>query len=143
MKKRIGYTCGVYDLFHVGHLNHLEKCKEKCDYLIVGVCDDDYVLKVKNKKAVINENDRLRIIKALKCVDEAHIVDVATTIDKVIAHKKFNFNVLFAGSDWKGTERFNETERAFKELYLDIETVFLPYTQGVSSTELRKEVERK
>ena len=142
MKKRIGYTCGVYDLFHVGHLNLLERCKERCDYLIVGICDDEYVRNIKNKEPVINENDRLRIIKALKCVDEVAMVDTLTTVDKIVAHEKFNFNVLFAGSDWEGSERFKETDRAFKERNLDIEVVFLPYTKEVSTTMLREKLKK-
>ena len=74
MAKKIGYTCGVYDLFHIGHLNLFERCKANCDYLIVGVCDDDYVRQYKSKDPVINETDRVRIVKALKCVDDAYIV---------------------------------------------------------------------
>lgn len=134
---KIGFTCGVYDLFHIGHLNLLEKCKQHCDYLIVGICTDDYVRTFKNKEPVINENDRMRIIGALKCVDEVAFVSNEETVDKVLAWNKFKFDVLFAGDDWKGTERFKETERAFKENNLDIEVVFFPYTQGVSTTQLR------
>ncbi|MBO7187810.1 MAG: adenylyltransferase/cytidyltransferase family protein [Clostridia bacterium] len=136
--KKIGYTCGVYDLFHVGHLNLFERCKEKCDYLIVGVCDDEYVRQVKRKEPVINQNDRARIVGALKCVDEVHIIDTETTIDKVLAIEKFPYNVLFAGDDWKGTERFNKTLESFKEKNLDVEVVFFPYTQGVSTSALRE-----
>ena len=136
--KKIGYTCGVYDLFHVGHLNLFERCKQKCDYLIVGVCDDEYVRQVKHKEPVINENDRARIVGALKCVDEVHIIDTETTIDKVLAIEKFPYNVLFAGDDWKGTERFNKTLESFKEKNLDVEVVFFPYTQGVSTSALRE-----
>jgi len=142
MAKKIGYTCGVYDLFHVGHLNLFERCKEKCDYLIVGVCDDDYVRTIKNKEPVINENDRARIVSALKCVDEVHIIDTNTTIDKVVAYEKFPYNVLFAGDDWKGTERFNNTLKSFKERGIDVEVVFFPYTQGVSTSALRENLKK-
>lgn len=139
-KIKIGYTCGVYDLFHIGHLNLFERCKKYCDYLIVGVCDDEYVRTIKNKQPVINEEDRRRIVGALKCVDEAVIIDTETTIDKFKAFKKFNFNVLFAGDDWKGTERFKQTELQFKENNLDIEVVFFPYTQGVSTSSIREQL---
>ena len=141
-KLKIGYTCGVYDLFHVGHLNLLERCKTKCDYLIVGVCDDKYVRDIKKKEPVINENDRLRIIGALKVVDEVHIVDTETTIDKILAISKFHFNVLFAGDDWKGSPRFIETERQFKEHGVDVEVVFFPYTKEVSTSKLREELKK-
>ena len=141
-KKKIGYTCGVYDLFHVGHLNLFERCKTQCDYLIVGVCDDNYVRTVKNKEPMINENDRTRIVNALKVVDEAHVIDLETTIDKMKALEKFNYNVLFVGDDWKGTDRFKATEKQFEENGIDVEIVFFPYTQGVSTSALREELKK-
>lgn len=98
-KYHIGYICGVFDLFHIGHLNLLEKCKSMCDILIVGVCNDEYVRKVKEKEPVFPENQRLRIINALKVVDDAVLVDIETTNDKMIALKKFNFDVLFSGEE--------------------------------------------
>lgn len=140
MKKyHIGYTCGVYDLFHVGHLNLFERCKEMCDILIVGVCDDKYVRDVKQKEPVINENDRLRIVNALKSVDEAYLVDIETTNDKMLALKKFKFDVLFSGDDWKGSERYNKTEKDFKEFGVSIE--YLPYTKEISTTMIKKSIE--
>ena len=140
---KIGYTCGVYDLFHVGHLNLFENCKKECDYLIVGVCDDEYVRNVKQHPPVICEEDRLRIVSALKCVDEAHIINTEITIDKILAWNQFKFDKLFVGSDWKGTERFLKTEEQVKELGLDIEIVFFPYTQGVSTSGIRKQLKDK
>lgn len=142
-KIRVGYTCGVYDLFHVGHLNLFERCKKQCDYLIVGVCDDEYVRNVKNKEPVIGENDRARIVQALKCVDEVHIINTEVTVDKSLAKSKFNYNLLFVGDDWKGTPRFIETERRFKEEKADVEIVFLPYTKEVSTTMLKNKIENK
>ena len=141
-KMKIGYTCGVYDLFHVGHLNLFERCKKQCDYLIVGVCDDDYVRTVKGKEPVINEKDRARIVGALKVVDEAVIIDTKVTVDKMLALKKFGFNKLFVGDDWKGTPRFIETEKQFKENQIDVEIVFLPYTKSVSTSKLREELKK-
>ena len=87
----IGITFGVYDLFHIGHLNLLERCKEMCETLIVGICDDDYVRNVKHKEPIINEKDRARIIKALKCVDDVVIVDTEITNDKMLALNKIKF----------------------------------------------------
>ena len=88
MKKyKIGYTCGVFDLFHVGHLNLLERCKEYCDILIVGVCDDKYVRDIKKKEPVYTEDQRTRILNALKVVDKAEIVTIEETEDKMIALK--------------------------------------------------------
>lgn len=139
MKKyKIGYTCGVFDLFHVGHLNLLERCKGQCDYLIVGMCDDDYVRRIKKKEPIIKEDDRLRILNALKCVDRAEKVDIATTDDKMLAWSRFKFDVLFSGDDWKGSERYKKTEQQFGKIGVSIE--YLPYTKGVSTTDIAKKM---
>ncbi len=135
---KIGYTCGVFDLFHVGHLNLLERCKEKCEHLIVGICDDKYVTDIKKKNAVFTENERLRIVKALKVVDEAFLIDIETTNDKMLAQKKFRFDVLFSGDDWKGSERYRKTEEEFKHLGVDI--VYFSYTKGVSTTDIKEKM---
>lgn len=141
MKKyHIGYTFGVFDLFHVGHLNLLERCKEQCDILIVGVCDDNYVRNIKNKEPVYNENDRVRILNALKCVDEADLVDIETTNDKMIALEKFKFDVLFSGDDWKGSERYNRTEKQFEKYGVKIE--YLPYTKGISTSLIKENLSK-
>ena len=137
-KHKIGYTCGVFDLFHVGHLNLLERCKNQCEQLIVGMCDDNYVREVKGKEPIIKEDDRLRILNALKCVDKAEKVDIATTNDKMLAWNRFKFDVLFSGDDWKGSERYLKTEEQFKEIGVVIE--YLPYTQGVSTTDIKNKI---
>ena len=140
---RIGYTCGVFDLFHTGHLNLLENAKKQCDYLIVGVCSDDYVTKIKKKEPVINEHDRTRILNALKCVDKAEIVSIEETLDKMLAWKRFGFNILFSGSDWKGTERFLETEKQFKDNNVKLDVIFFDYTVGVSTSDIKKTLQNK
>lgn len=139
-KYKIGYTCGVFDLFHVGHLNLLERCKQMCDVLIVGVCNDDYVKNVKGKEPVYDENQRLRIINALKVVDNAELVTIAETNDKMLAIEKFGFDVLFSGDDWKGSERYKKTEEQFKKYGATIE--YLPYTKGVSTTEIKEKIKK-
>lgn len=139
MKKyKVGLTVGVFDLFHVGHLNLLERCKEQCEYLIVAVCGDDYVTQVKHKVPVIPEKDRIRIIGALKCVDEASTITLEEIDDKMLALKRFKFDVLFSGDDWKGSERYNRTEKQFAELGVSIE--YLPYTKGVSTSDLKEKM---
>lgn len=139
MKKyRVGYTAGVFDLFHVGHLNLLERCKEMCDVLIVGVCDDDYVVNIKKKNPVFKEDERVRILNALKCVDQAELVNFEITDNKMLALEKFHFDVLFSGDDWKGSERYNKTEKQFAELGVSIE--YLPYTKGISSTDIKEKI---
>ena len=139
MKKyNVGYTVGVFDLFHVGHLNLLERCKEQCEYLIVGICDDNYVRNIKHKEPVIQEFDRVRLVNALKCVDRVELVDFEITDDKMKALEKFKFDVLFSGDDWKGTERYNRTEEQFAEKGVAIE--YLPYTKGISTTDIKKKM---
>ncbi|MBO5230927.1 MAG: adenylyltransferase/cytidyltransferase family protein [Clostridia bacterium] len=136
MKKyKIGFTAGVFDLFHVGHLNLFERCKEQCDSLIVAVCDDDYVRTVKHKEPVFALNERVRIIGALKCVDKVVVVTADEVNDKTLVQKKFGFDVLFSGDDWKGSERYAKTEEQFSKIGVSIE--YLPYTQGVSSSQIK------
>lgn len=137
-KYKVGYTCGVYDLFHVGHLNLFERCKEMCDILIVGVCDDTYVKEIKKKEPVINEKDRLRIIKALKLVDDAFLVDIETTNDKMKAWERIKFDELFSDDDWKESERYLKTEEDIKPLGVSIE--YLHYTKEVSTTMLKEKM---
>ena len=141
MKKyKIGYTCGVFDMFHVGHLNLLEKCKSMCDYLIVGVCNDDYVRNIKHKEPVYSEQDRVRILEALKVVDRAELVTIQETNDKILAIEKFHFDVLFSGDDWKGSERYQKTEEQFKKYGAFIE--YFPYTQGISTTQIKEKIKK-
>ena len=136
MKKyRIGFTTGVFDLFHVGHLNLLERCKEQCRYLIVAVCDDKYVREVKGKEPIIPFEQRMRILSALKCVDEVVPISIDEVEDKMLPLKKYGFDVLFSGDDWKGTQRYLKTEEQFAKLGASIE--YLPYTTGISTTDLK------
>lgn len=142
MKKyKVGYTCGVFDLFHVGHLNLLERCKEYCDVLIVGVCDDKYVTDIKKKQPVYSEKERQRILQALKVVDKAEIVTIEETENKMLVLKKFGFDVLFSGDDWKGSERYLKTEKEFAEYGASIE--YLPYTLGISTTDIKNKISEK
>ena len=139
MKKyRIGFTTWVFDLFHVGHLNLLERCKEQCSYLIVAVCTDDYVRDIKHKEPIIPFNERMRILSALRCVDEVVPISIAEVEDKMLPLKKYKFDVLFSGDDWKGSERYNKTEKQFERYGAKIE--YLPYTKGVSTTEIKEKI---
>lgn len=134
-KYKVGITVGVFDLFHVGHLNLLENCKAMCDKLIVAVCGDDYVTQVKKKTPVFPEDQRRRILAALKCVDEVVAVSIAETEDKMLLLKNHPFDVLFSGDDWKGSERYRKTELQFSQVGAAIE--YLPYTKGISSTMIK------
>ncbi|MEH7388530.1 adenylyltransferase/cytidyltransferase family protein [Bacillus sp. JJ1521] len=135
---KIGYTTGVFDLFHVGHLNIIRRAKEQCEFLIVGVSTDDLVLKYKNKLPVIPFAERMEIIEGIRYVDE---VVPQINRDKFSAWEDLAFNVMFVGDDWKGDPLFNEVEKQFNHVGVDI--VYFPYTKGVSSTELKKKIEYK
>ena len=124
----IGYTTGVFDLFHIGHLNMLKNAKAMCDKLIVGVTTDDLVA-YKHKKAVIPFEERLEIVRNIKCVD---VAVPQTTMDKFEAWKKLRFDVMFVGDDWYGTEKWKDYERQFNEVGVRI--IYFPYTKGTSST---------
>lgn len=130
MKKyKVGYTTGVFDMFHIGHLNILKRAKEQCDYLIVGVSTDEVVQSYKNKTPIIPFAERIAIVQELKCVDRAV---PQTGMDKMEAWKKYHFDALFHGSDWKGSDMYNKMIEEFSEVGVDV--VFLPHTEGVSST---------
>ncbi len=124
----IGYTTGVYDLFHIGHLNLLRKAKEQCDYLIVGVSTDELV-GYKGKRAVIPFEERKAIVGAIKYVDE---VVTQENMNKMEAWEKYHFNVMFVGDDWKGTDKWNKIEAELAEVGAKV--VYFPYTKGTSST---------
>jgi glycerol-3-phosphate cytidylyltransferase len=135
MKKyKVGYTQGVYDMFHIGHLNLINRAKEQCEYLIVGVNSDELVTSYKHKETVIKESDRAEIVRNLKAVDECIIVH---TLDKLELYKELKFEAIFIGSDWYGNPRWMQTKETLCKYGVDV--VFLPYTEGVSSTMLRPE----
>lgn len=131
MKKVIGYTTGVYDMFHIGHLNILKRAKEQCDYLIVGVSTDELVMKEKNKTPVIPCDERVEIIRSIRYVDE---VVIQENKDKLGAWDKYHFDKMFVGSDWQGTPQWNLFEEQFAAK--GVEIVYLPHTDGISSTQL-------
>ena len=129
---KMGYTQGVYDMFHIGHLNLLNRAKVYCDYLMVGVNADGLVEEYKHKTPVINEKDRVEIVRNIKAVDEAFIVH---TLDKLAILETHPFDVIFIGDDWKGDKRWEQTKNDLAEKGIDL--IFLPHTAGVSSTGLR------
>jgi glycerol-3-phosphate cytidylyltransferase len=128
----IGFTSGVFDLFHVGHLNLLRKARSKCDKLIVAVCTDDLCFQLKGKYPIIPFENRIEILKNLKCVDEvvSEVVD-----DKLFMREIIKFDVFFKGDDWKGTPKWNKLVKDFRKV--GVKVVFLPYTKGVNSSMLR------
>ena len=123
-----GYTSGVYDLFHVGHLNLLKNAKGLCDKLIVGVTSDELV-SYKNKKAVIPHAERMEIVRNIKFVDA---VVPQNDMDKFKMWERLKYDVMFVGDDWFDTPKWKELDERFKSV--DVKIIYFPYTKGVSST---------
>ncbi len=136
-KRIIGYTTGVFDMFHIGHLNILKRAKEQCDYLIVGVSTDELCKSYKKKEPIIPYEERKAIIEAIKYVDE-----VIPQIDrnKFAAWQRIGFDIMFVGDDWKNSPLFTELEKKFKDVGVKI--VFFPYTKTTSSTILREKLDK-
>ncbi|MDN5584430.1 MAG: adenylyltransferase/cytidyltransferase family protein [Lactobacillus sp.] len=126
----IGYTAGVYDLFHIGHLTLLKNAKGLCDKLIVGVTVDDLVT-YKGKHSMIPFSDRIEIVRSCKYVDAAV---PQYDMDKLTQCKKLGASVLFVGDDWYGTEKWKNYEKQFNEAGIRI--IYFPYTKGISSTKI-------
>ena len=128
----IGYAPGVYDLFHVGHLNLLRRARLACDHLIAGVLADATALEQKGKLPVVSESERAAIVRACRYVDDVH---VETTTDKLVTWDQVRFDVIFKGNDWEGQPAGDALVAKFAPLGIDV--VFLPYTSHLSSTLLR------
>jgi glycerol-3-phosphate cytidylyltransferase len=134
--KIIGYTTGVFDLFHIGHLNLLKRAKLECDYLIVGVTTDELSYSRKGKYPIIPFLERMEIVEHIKFVDE---VVPQAHMDKMAAWRDLQFNKMFVGDDWKGSDSWNALENEFSDV--GVEIVYFPYTRHTSSTKLRSVID--
>ncbi len=132
---KVGYTTGVFDLFHVGHLNIIKKSKENCDFLIVGVSTDELTYDLKGRFPVIPFSQRAEIIRSIRYVDQ---VVPEISMDKLEAWKDLHYNVLFKGSDAQQKEIYRKYENELKKVGVDV--CYFPYTEGVSSTEIKEEL---
>jgi glycerol-3-phosphate cytidylyltransferase len=128
----VGYTTGVYDMFHIGHLNVLRAARQMCDRLVVGVTTDDLSEARKGKRPIIPQDERMDIVRSIRYVDE---VVPQATMDKMAAWRDVGFNTMFVGDDWKGTVIWNRFEREFA--LVGVKIAYLPYTGHTSSTALR------
>lgn len=137
MNKTIGYTTGVYDLFHIGHLNLIKNAKEHCDFLIVGITTDELSLSVKGRQPIVPYAERMEIVSSLKYVDKVVPQEV---MDKFVAWEKYGFSKMFVGDDWRGTEKWIFLEKKFREV--EVEIIYFPYTLHTSSTFLRNVLEK-
>lgn len=137
-KYKIGFTVGTFDMFHIGHLNLFRQAKEYCENLIVAVHTDEWVMHCKNRPTVIAYEDRAAIVAGCRYVDK--VVPNATR-SKLEAWNKYHFDVAFIGDDWKGTDVWNKIEAELKAVGCDV--VYIPYTQGISTTDIRKKLGEK
>lgn len=131
----IGYTTGVFDLFHHGHVNLLRNARSLCDKLIVGVTVDELV-SYKAKRAVIPFENRMEVVRACRYVD---LVVAQDSMDKMLAFEKFKFDFVFVGDDWQGTDKWNEIDRNFADV--GVRVIYLPYTKSISSTLVNETLE--
>ena len=136
-KFKIGYTTGTFDLFHVGHLNLLEKAKENCEILIVGVSTDKLVKDYKGELPVIPFEDRIRIVGALKCVDKVIAQKTLNNLDEL---PDIQYDVLFHGDDWKNTKMYNEIEEKLREQ--KVSCIYFPYTKSVSTKSIKERIQK-
>lgn len=140
MKKKeniIGYTAGVFDLFHIGHLNILKNAKNNCDYLIVGVATDKLCESIKGIKPYIPFEERIEIVKSIKYVDK---VIVQEKTDEINEWHKLKFQRIFKGSDWDGSEKWENLKVEFQKK--GVEVIFFSYTKVISSSKLKKILEK-
>lgn len=131
-KVLVGYTTGVFDMFHIGHLNILRRAREQCDFLVVGVTTDELSQTVKSRTPIIPFSERIEIVKSIRYVDR---VVPQQSMNKYEAWEKIGFDLMFVGGDWKGTSTWNELEKNF--LKFGVRIVYLPYTEHTSSSKLR------
>jgi glycerol-3-phosphate cytidylyltransferase len=133
MRQRVGYAPGVYDMFHIGHLNILRHAKSQCDFLIAGVVSDEMCERAKGRGPIVPEGERLEIVRNITFVDEA-ILEVVP--DKLETWRRTPFDVIFKGDDWRGTAKGERLEHDFGAV--GVEVVYFPYTVHTSSTLLRR-----
>jgi glycerol-3-phosphate cytidylyltransferase len=127
---------GVFDMFHIGHLNVLKNARLHCDYLIAGVVSDEMAERAKGRRPVVPMVERLEIVRSVRYVDE---VAAETVPDKVLMWEQLKFDVLLKGDDWRGTPKGDALERAMASV--GVEVRYLPYTAHTSSTLLRRILE--
>ncbi len=131
--RKVGYAPGVFDMFHIGHLNILRNASQQCDYLIVGVVSDEIALVAKGDPPVVPLPERLEIVRSVRYVDEAV---AETEPDKVAVWRRLHFDMIIKGDDWRGTAKGDKLERDMASV--GVEVVYLPYTMNTSSTLLRR-----
>lgn len=136
MKKyKVGFLCGFFDLLHDGHIDILRQAKQQCDYLIVAVGTDEFMIKRKNRISVLSYEQRVKIVESIKYVD---LVVPETNLNKIAAYELYHFDVMFSGEDHINEPVYIESSRILKEK--GVETIYVPRKNNISSTQIRKQV---
>lgn len=135
---QVGFICGFFDLLHDGHIEILKRAKEKCEYLIVAVGTDEFMRVRKNRESVLSYQQRIEIVKAIRYVDE---VVEEKDLDKIGAHQKYRFDVMFAGEDHLNEPIYIEATKKLKEM--GVATIYIPRTKDISSTDIRRKIVRE
>ena len=135
---KVGYVAGVFDLFHIGHLNLIRKAKERCEYLIVGVLEDELVMHFKGNRPYIPFEERLEIVRSIRYVDKAVGVSM-NNIDKMAAWELYKFDCMFSGDDYVNNESWIIDKKRLNQVGSDIQ--FFPYTKSTSATQIKKAME--
>lgn len=135
---KLGYTTGVFDLFHIGHLTLLRNARALCDRLVVGVTTDELLLDEKQKHAVIPHHERMEIVRAITHVDA---VVAQEHMDKMAIWERLRFDVMFVGDDWFDTPRWHDLADEFERVGVKI--IYFPYTKGTSSTLINQVLEER
>ncbi|MCR5223228.1 MAG: adenylyltransferase/cytidyltransferase family protein [Lachnospiraceae bacterium] len=139
-KYHVGYIAGVFDLYHIGHLNMFRHAKEMCDYLIVGVVSDEGVKRFKKVQTFVPFEERIEMVRSCRYVDEA--VEIPYLFNgSQDAWRMHHFDVQFSGSDYQNDPGFENYKKFLEEHGATLE--FFPYTQSTSSTQLRALIEKK
>lgn len=137
MKKyKVGFICGFFDILHDGHIDILRQAKQQCDYLIVAVGTDEFMRVRKNRESVLPFENRVEIVSAIRYVDQ---VVPEIDLDKIAAYHKYNFDVMFAGSDHEFESAYIEAARELKQY--GVNTIYIPRTHKISSTLIRERIQ--
>lgn len=139
-KYHVGYISGVFDLFHVGHLNMFKRAKEQCDYLIVGVVTDEGVRRYKKVEPFVPFEERIELVRACRYVDEAVEIPVQYN-DTKEAYKLYHFDCQFSGSDYENDPFWISNKNYLEQNGSTL--VFFPYTQTTNSTRIKALIEKR
>ncbi|MBQ1406592.1 MAG: adenylyltransferase/cytidyltransferase family protein [Eubacterium sp.] len=135
-KYKVGLLMGVFDMYHIGHLNLIKRAKEQCEFLRIAVLSDELVMKFKQKYPVIPLDERMEILRSVRYVDE--VVPIYDDPSRLIEFDRRPFDCFFSGDDYSENEYWKWEKNELRKRGSDI--VFFPYTESQSSTKIREKI---